>query len=119
MIASFITNLIISTFFFSSIIATKGSFHKYGFVISFIGTSAGAIFSLLIPLLPESIPWTDVCIGLVVAIWLPLTKRYTQMSWLGSFAAAAFGALFYTLVSALVTAFVAGLLTIFPRALSL
>lgn len=119
MIASFITNLVISTFYFSQIIAAKGYLHKYGFFIAFLGTGVGAMFSLLIPLLPESIPWMDVGIGLIVVIWLPLTKHYTQMSWVGSFAVVAFGALFYILASALVTAFVAGLLTIFPRALSL
>lgn len=83
----------------------KYTLHKYGFVISFLGTSAGTIFSLLIPLLPGSIPWMDVCIGLVVGVWLFLTKNYTQMSWLESFAAALLGALFYIVVLAISSGF--------------
>ena len=109
-IASFIPNLIISTFYFSSIITTKGDLHKYGFVISFLGTSAGAIFSLLIPLLPRSIPWNDVRTGLIFVIWLSLTKHYTQTSWLESFAATLVGTIFYMVVLLIVSALVSGFL---------
>ncbi len=112
-IASFTTNLILSAFYFSQIIGTKGYLNRYGFLISFLGTGVGTIFYLLLPLLPESIPWMDICAGLIVVIWLPLTRHYTQMGWLGSFGVAAFGALFYMVVSWLVSAFILGLLITF------
>lgn len=108
-IASFIPNLVILTFYFSSIIiegsSGKYTLHKQGFVISLLGASAGSLFSLLIPLLPESIPWMDVSIGLAFVIWLSLTKHYTQMGWLESFAAALLGALLYIVILAIVTGF--------------
>ena len=118
LIVSFFLNLIISTFYFSSIISTKASLHKHGFIISFLGTSAGAIFSLSIPLLPAgSIPWSDISHGLVFVIWLSSTKYYTQMSWLESFAATFFGTLFYAVVSVLVSALVSGYWEIFAEGL--
>lgn len=109
-IFSFAPNVILLTYYFSSIIiasdlSRKLTLHKYGFVTSFVGTSAGALFSLLIPLLPGSIPWMDVDIGLITVIWLYLTKRYTQMGWLGSFLAALIGALLYVFVLAIVSGF--------------
>jgi len=112
-IASFATNLVLSTFYFSQVISIKGAFHKEGFVMSFLGISVGVIFSLIIPFLPESIPWMDIRIGVIVVIWLSLTKHYAQMSWLGSLAVASIGILFYILVSALVLTLVEGLLVIF------
>lgn len=109
-ILSFAPNVILLAFYFSSIIiasdlSRKLTLHKYGFVTSFAGTSAGALFSLLIPLLPGSIPWMDINIVLVVVIWLYLTKHYTQMGWLGSFLAALIGALLYIFVLAIVSGF--------------
>jgi len=116
--ALYISNLIILTFYFSSIISIKGSLHKQGFIISFLGISAGAMFSLSIPLFPaEPIPWLDVSHGLVFVVWLLLIKRYTQMSWLNSFAAAFVGTLFYGIVSVLVSALVSGYLEIFANSL--
>jgi len=112
-IASFITNLVLSTFYFSQIISSKGFLHKSGFIISLLGTSASTVFILLVPLLPESIPWMDVGLVFIVVIWLSLTKHYAQMGWLGSFGVASFGALLYMIVSWLVSAFVLGLLIIF------
>ena len=117
-VALYISNLTILTLYFSSIISIKGSLHKYGFIISFLGTSAGAMFSIFIPLFPaESIPWLDVSHGLVFVIWLLLIKHYTGMSWLNSFAAAFIGTLFYGIVSVLVTALVLGYLEIFANSL--
>lgn len=112
----FVTNLVFATFYFSQIISFKGFLHKDAFITSLLGTSAGTIIILLIPLLPESLPWMDIGTGLIVVIWLSLTKHYTQMSWLGSFAVASFGALLYMIVSMLVSAFVLGLLIIFGGA---
>jgi len=109
-ILSFAPNSILLTFYFSSIIiasdlSRKLTLHKYGFVISFVGTGVGALFSLLIPLLPGSIPWMDVNIALIIVIWLYLTKHYTEMGWLGSFLAALIGALLYIFVLAIVSGF--------------
>lgn len=115
-IVSFVTNLVLSTFYFSQIISSKGFVHKSGFLISLLGTGASAVFILLVRLLPESIPWMDVGIVFIIAIWFFLTKHYTQMGWLGSFGVASFGALLYMIVSWLVTAFVMGLLIIFGGA---
>lgn len=112
-IGSFIPSLIFLTFYFSSIISTKGSLHKYGFLISFLGTGAGAIFSLLVPLLPgESIPWMDIFHGILFLVWLFLVKHYAQVSWLESLVAALLGTLIYAIVTFLVSAVVSGYLEI-------
>jgi len=114
--ALYVSNLIILTFYFSSIISIKGSLHKQGFIISFLGISAGAMFSLSIPLFPAGpILWLDVSHGLVFVVWLLLIKHYIQMSWLNSFAAAFIGILFYGIVSVLVSALVSGYLEIFAN----
>ncbi|MDH5793648.1 MAG: hypothetical protein OEZ18_03685 [Candidatus Bathyarchaeota archaeon] len=111
-------NLIILTFYFSSIISIRGSLHKYGFIISFLGTSAGAIFSIIIPLFPaEPIPWLDVSHGLVFVVWLVSVKHYIQMSWLSSVAATLVGTLFYGVISVLVSALVSGYWEIFANSL--
>lgn len=109
-ILSFAPNVILLAFYFSSIViasdlSRKLALHKYGVVTSLAGTGAGALFSLLIPLLPGSIPWMDVNIILIVVIWLCLTRHYTQMGWLGSFLAALIGALLYIFVLAIVSGF--------------
>ena len=117
-VASFILNLIILTFYFSSIISIRGSLHKYGFIISFLGTSAGAIFSIIIPLFPaEPIPWLDVSHGLVFVVWLLLVKHYIKMSWLSSVAATLVGTIFYGVISVLVSALVSGYWEIFANSL--
>ena len=117
-VALYISNLIILTFYFSSIVSIRGSLHKYGFIISFLGTSAGAMFSILVPLFPaESIPWLDISHGLVFVVWLLLVRHYIRMSWLSSVAATLIGTLFYGIVSVLVSALVSGYLEIFANSL--
>ena len=92
--------------------------NRHGFIIALLGTGAGTIFLLSIPLFQaDSIPWLDIGHILVTVVWLPLVKHYTKMGWLGSIAAALFGVLFYAIVSVIATALASGFLQIFAPGL--
>lgn len=103
MLVSFVANLAFLTLYFSHILSEYSSKHSprnAAFLLSLLGATVGTAFSLLIPSLPDILPYMDVAIGLVCVTWILLLHYYYEAAWPEAALATAIAALVYVVILA-------------------
>ena len=96
------------TLYFSNILSVPGSKHapyRDAFLVSFLGSAAGATFSLIVPSLPRIVPNLDVAISLVIVTWILLLHYHYEAGWLEATLQAALGAIIYVVILAIASGF--------------
>ncbi len=91
-VVTFVTNSVVLILYYSTLISytSKLTIHKDACKITLPGTILGAVFIFLDPFLPRFIPIgplhqpIDLGISLSIVIWVVLTQRYCETSWLSA-----------------------------------
>jgi hypothetical protein len=107
-VLSFIVNSLFLTLYFSGVISgfdSKHSANKDGFTMALAGSVVGALFSLVVSLLPVAVPIMDVAIGLVFLTWVLLIHYRFNEEWFEAIVQAIIGIIIYVVILALINGF--------------
>lgn len=107
-VISFIVNAIFLTFYFSEVLSSADSRQKAskdGFMMAFVGSVVGAIFSLALNLLPVVLPVLDAALGLVFLTWVLLMHYRFDEGWLEALMQAIIGIILYVVILVLINGF--------------
>ena len=105
---SFMANSAILTFYFSSVLSDFSSKHiprRDGFLLSLSGSTVGAVFSIVVPYLPETLPLLDFAVGLVLITWVVLLHYRFDEGWMEAIVLAVIAGIIYIVILAMVTGF--------------
>lgn len=104
---TFMANSAILTFYFSGVLSdfSKHVPRKDGFLLSLSGSTVGAVFSIVIPYLPETLPLLDLAVGLVFITWVVLLHYHFEEGWMEAIFQAVIGGIIYIVILAVVTGF--------------
>lgn len=100
--------MVFLTLYFSNILSDPGAKrppYRDAFLVSFLGSAAGAAFSLIVPTLPRIVPHLDVAVSLVIVTWILLLHFHYEAGWLEATLEAGLGALIYVVILAIASGF--------------
>jgi len=111
---SLMANSAILTFYFSDVLSdftSKHTSHKDGFLLSLSGSTVGAVFTIVVPYLPEALPLLDLTVVLVLITWVALLHYHYNEGWIEAAFEAVIGGVLYIIILALIN----GLLNLWIR----